>query len=94
MLDFVVKNYLIIVIVGAFLIFALIGFAVDSVKNKNNKESELLTESNEDADTTVLEESVNQVSNEEQTDVASLDSPNVADNGIPEADTVNMNTGN
>lgn len=47
MVDFIVKNYLIIVIAGAFLIFALIGFAVDTAKNKSKKEAEILNQPNE-----------------------------------------------
>lgn len=48
MTNFIVNNYFIIIIIGAFLIFALIGYAVDTTKNRKNKESELLTEPNDD----------------------------------------------
>lgn len=37
MLDWVVNNYFIVIIVAVFLIFALIGYIVDSTKNKNNE---------------------------------------------------------
>ena len=55
MLDFVVNNYIIILVVGVFLIFALIGFAVDTTKNRKNKESELLNQPNDDVNINNLE---------------------------------------
>ena len=54
-MDFIVKNYVIIIIVAAFLIFALIGYAVDSMKNRKNKEdAELLTRPNDDVDINLI----------------------------------------
>lgn len=47
MTDFIVNNYILIISITAFLIFALIGFAVDSSKNRKNKEDEILTEHEE-----------------------------------------------
>ncbi len=47
MTDFIVNNYILIISIAAFLIFALIGFAVDSTKNRKNKEDEILTEHEE-----------------------------------------------
>lgn len=47
MTDFIVNNYILIISIAAFLIFALIGFAVDSSKNRKNKEDEILTEHEE-----------------------------------------------
>lgn len=44
MTDFIVNNYVLIIAIAAFLIFALIGFAIDTTKNKKNKEDEILTE--------------------------------------------------
>jgi len=90
MVDFIVNNYLIIMIIAAFLIFALIGFAIDTTKNKKNKESEILTEVNEESADGIIQESVNEdviTPNQETT-------ANMADNGIPEADSVNMNMDN
>ena len=43
MLDFVVDNYLMIIIITMFLIFALIGYAVDSIKNKKNYQTFIFT---------------------------------------------------
>jgi hypothetical protein len=40
MVDFIKQNYIIILAIAVFLIFALIGFVVDSSKNKKIKESE------------------------------------------------------
>ena len=48
MKDFIVNNYTIIIIVAAFLLFALIGFLVDQSKNSKSKEAKILTET-EDA---------------------------------------------
>ena len=44
MKDFIVNNYTIIIIVAAFLLFALIGFLVDQSKNLKSKEAKILTE--------------------------------------------------
>ena len=54
MMDFIVNNYLLIIIIAGFLIFALIGFIVDSSKNKKAKEAEILTE-------TISPEELNQI---------------------------------
>ncbi len=54
MTEFITKNYTLIVIVAAFLIFALIGYAVDSTKNKKNKESDLLTKPNDEVDVNMI----------------------------------------
>ncbi len=48
MKDFIVNNYTIIIIVAAFLLFALIGFLVDQSKNSKSKESKILTETEEE----------------------------------------------
>ena len=55
MTDFIVNNYVLIIAIAAFLIFALIGFAIDTTKNKKNKADEILTE-HEDV---VIEEAEN-----------------------------------
>ncbi len=61
MKDFIVNNYVIIIIIASFLIFALIGFAVDTAKNKNNKkEGELLNKPNDDADTSALDQAISE----------------------------------
>ena len=90
MVDFIVNNYLIIVIVGAFLIFALIGFAVDTTKNKSKKESEILNQPNDNVDTTIIEESITEESPVEVTETANSE----GSIEIPEAESVNMNTDN
>lgn len=62
-MDFIVNNYVIILIIAAFLIFALIGYAVDSTKNKKNKEEGLLTKPNDEVDINMIrEEPVNEPS--------------------------------
>lgn len=48
MRDFIVNNYTIIIIVAAFLLFALIGFLVDQSKNSKSKESKILTEADDE----------------------------------------------
>lgn len=48
MKDFILNNYTIIIIVAAFLLFALIGFLVDQSKNSKDKESKILTETNDE----------------------------------------------
>ncbi len=59
MKDFIVNNYVIIIIIASFLVFALIGFAVDTAKNKNSKkEEELLNKPNDDVDTSVIDQEV------------------------------------
>lgn len=35
-MQFVLENYLIIILIGLFIVFALIGFLVDMIKNNNN----------------------------------------------------------
>ena len=39
-MEFIAKNYFLIIIIAAFLLFALIGYIVDSEKRKNKKLSE------------------------------------------------------
>lgn len=39
MLEFIVDNYLIVLIIAFFLIFALIGYIVDSIRNKRREEA-------------------------------------------------------
>lgn len=81
MTNFIVNNYLIIIIIGAFLIFALIGYAVDTTKNKKNKESELLTEPNDDANLDKIKEEpveeVNEEINNEENQQASSETINM-----------------
>ena len=48
MKDFIVNNYTIIIIIAAFLLFALIGFLVDQSKNSKSKEAKILTETEEE----------------------------------------------
>lgn len=45
-MEFIKDNILLIVTIGAFIVFAIIGFIVDSTKNgkKSQKEKEILTE--------------------------------------------------
>jgi amino acid permease len=90
MLDFIVNNYVIIMIIGAFLIFALIGFAVDSTKNKKNKGDELLTKPNDDANLEMLQESVNEEIKPDEV----KSEVNTGENNIPEADSINLNMDN
>jgi amino acid permease len=90
MLDFIVNNYVIIMIIGAFLIFALIGFAVDSTKNKKNKGDELLTKPNDDANLEMLQESVNEEIKPDEV----KSEINTGENNIPEADSINLNMDN
>ena len=68
MTDFIVNNYVLIIAIAAFLIFALIGFAIDTTKNKKNKEDEILTE-HEDV---VIEEAENNLESPSN-DVADLE---------------------
>ena len=82
MIDFIVKNYIIIVVIAAFLIFALIGFAVDSAKNKNNKETDLLTKPNDEVD-------VNMIKEEPADEISSVTTEEISD-----ADAINMDTDN
>ena len=86
MKDFIVNNYLLIVIIGAFLIFALIGFAVDTTKNRKNKESEILTEPNEDVNIEIANDLV-----EEKTEEVKEEA---VESAIPEAEEVNLNMDN
>lgn len=90
MLDFILKNYVIVVIVGAFLIFALIGFAVDTAKNKSKKEAEILNQPNENAGEEVA---VEQVAEEPKAEEKKEEPANETVE-IPEAESVNMNTDN
>lgn len=55
-MDFIVKNYILIIIIAAFLIFALIGYLVDSAKNKGKKEEGLLTKPNDEIDVNLIRE--------------------------------------
>ena len=55
-MDFIVNHYTIILVIAAFLIFALIGFAVDSTKNKKKKEEDLLTKPNDEVDVNLIKE--------------------------------------
>lgn len=41
-MQFVIENYLIIILIGLFIVFALIGFLVDMIKNNNNIEKKEL----------------------------------------------------
>ncbi len=85
-MDFIVKNYVIIVIIAAFLIFALIGYVVDSAKNKKNKEADLLTQPNDEVDINMIKE--------EQTPEQSF-TENVTSAPITEDENqINMNMGN
>ncbi len=54
MVQFIVDHYVVFIIVASFLIFALIGYAVDSTKNKKNKESDLLNKPNDDVDVNII----------------------------------------
>ena len=97
MVDFIVNNYVIIMIVSVFLVFALIGYAVDTTKNKSKKEKEILTEAN-DVDASVLNEQIMELEKENRNEQVSvnneeeLESP--INNDIPEADAINLNTDN
>ncbi len=55
-MNFIVKNYLVIIIIVAFGVFALIGYLVDNAKNKNNKEEGLLTKPNDEVDISLIRE--------------------------------------
>ena len=41
-MQFVIENYLIIILIGLFIVFSLIGFLVDMIKNNNNIEKKEL----------------------------------------------------
>ena len=71
MVDFIVKNYILIIVVASFLIFALIGYAVDSTKNRNNKEADLLNKPNDDMDINMIKEEDPAVNEESIIDVNS-----------------------
>lgn len=71
-MDFIVKNYVIIIIIVAFIIFALIGYVVDSMKNKDNKEKELLTRPNDDVDVNLIKEDTTEENNSVSEDVTSV----------------------
>lgn len=65
MMDFIVDNYYIIIVVAAFLIFALIGYIVDTLKNKNKVET---TETeNDNIETDIIEEKIVDEETEEKT---------------------------
>lgn len=65
MMDFIVDNYYIIIVVAAFLIFALIGYIVDTLKNKNKVET---TETeNDNIETDIIEEKIGDEETEEKT---------------------------
>ena len=49
-MDFIVKHYILIIVIAGFLIMALIGYYIDSVKNKKSDEEELLTKPNDKID--------------------------------------------
>lgn len=68
MVDFIVNNYILIIIIAAFLIFALIGYAVDVSKNgkKQKEEDEVFKESG-----------IEEVSKEEEKEDNSLEIPDV-----------------
>ncbi len=83
MLDFIVKYYVIFIILAFFLIFALIGYAVDSTKNKKIKEKELLNKPNEDGDITMIR--TDEPLEEEEVMTSPADD-------IPDDDAINMNT--
>ncbi len=72
-MDFIVKNYIIILIVAAFLIFALIGYVIDSTKNKKNKEEELLTKPNDEVDINMIREDVEEPSVSEEVTSAPIE---------------------
>lgn len=85
MTDFIVNNYIIIIVIAAFLIFALIGYAVDSTKNKKDKESDLLTKPNDEVD-------VNMIVEDPSFPEDVVASPASEDNS--NEDVINMNTDN
>ncbi len=72
-MDFIVKNYIIILIIAAFLIFALIGYVIDSTKNKKNKEEELLTKPNDEVDINMIKEDVEEPSFTEEVTSAPIE---------------------
>lgn len=40
-MDFIIENYLIFVIIGAFIIFALIGYIIDTIRKNNNENNSI-----------------------------------------------------
>ena len=109
MIDFIVNNYLIIMIITAFLVFALIGFAVDTTKNRKNKESDILTTPNEQSadniaidDNEIIQESIDkniqENVNEQLPAMASDDEDfnesSPINNEIPEPEPINTNMNN
>ena len=53
-MDFIFKNYILIIIIVAFLIFAVIGYLVDNAKNGKNKEEGLFTRPNDEVDINLI----------------------------------------
>lgn len=41
-MEFIKENLLLVVTLGSFVVFAIIGFIVDNTKNKDNKEKDIL----------------------------------------------------
>lgn len=81
-MEFIAKNYFLIIIIAAFLLFALIGYIVDSEKRKNKKldepsksqenvkEERKEKEENEDpseSEIPEIEEGIPEISDEEDT---------------------------
>lgn len=74
-MEFIAKNYFLIIIIAAFLLFALIGYIVDSEKRKNKKLIEP-TKSQEN-----VKEERNEKAENEETDKSEI--PEIEE-GIPE----------
>ena len=87
-MDFIVKNYIVILIVAAFIIFALIGYVVDSAKNKKNKEADLLTQPNDEVDVNMIRDDTAP----EQSFTENVTSAPIANEGTENQ--INMNTDN
>lgn len=43
-MEFIKENLLLVLTLGSFVVFAIIGFIVDNTKNKDNKEKDILKE--------------------------------------------------
>ena len=81
MVDFIANNYLIILLITVFLIFALIGYLIDSSKNKKNKEEGILTEKDDITIEEIISTNENIVNNDtslEKEDEISI--PEIDDN--------------
>ncbi len=96
MLDFIVNNYLIIVIVATFLIFALIGFAIDSTKNRKAREAELLNTPNDDGNIAKLQQNIEMAQAIEDNNLQTKSNENIStlkeeDSAI---ESLNLNTDN